>query len=849
MSVLECFSRKLIAGLMEPESAARLRATIEEFKLESQKTMTPEAAELAGAIAALEYSHKDAIAKANARYHNARAQLHLVNTIENTEGILTGLREQESLWGSQAPIGFRSGQSAVGFAARSTLDQMIFDITPGKNVWGLTKYYVGVAQSYFAEGFEALRPKNLGFKAEKATEVDLLRASYGEATATAQGNALFAALTKSFDFLSDSFRQWGGVLAKMPNYFPNPELDAAKAIAAGKEKYTGSLRDRLDRSKMIDYKTELPMTDERFEQFLNEHWDNVRGVPEETLSPTVTRGRMLAFSRDYERVLQFKDADAWMGHAEDFGTHASPLQSIVDHINGLARDTSILQMTGANPTAYKNFVENAINRDVFRLQRSAPDDATPRQRKAVENHNKRVEADANKDKRRFNELFDQITGAANRPGNAYWAAYMAEARAWFASSQLGSSVISSFNDVAMVEAAARHAGLPPAQIISRAIELMASGPEAEVFGLRASLSADLMIDHVSRFSVDGDVVTRGLGNKMSNAVQRASGQRKWTAAFKQALGEGWLQQLAENRGKSWNEVGQFRKAFDAIGFSEADWDKLRAMDPAEPHPGATMYLLNELHEAGEIDLAQKVSQLASYTQRSGVLEVTPQLKAHMMGGTSPGTLGGETWRSIAQYKSFPAAMMLNLYGRMFARGFDGSHMSAVAINFLTLTGLGMLSFQAKAMLAGKEPAAMDSGKLWANAVAQGGGLGFFGDLVLAKDVTKYGNSWMAALAGPLPTALDQAGRRWLITNISNKMQGKETHFWGDSIYTVAGLIPGSTLWYQRVAFQREILDQLHMAADGHRTKQTFRNAERTYREDFNARYWWRPGQTAPNFAQ
>lgn len=847
MSVLNCFTSKIAAGLIEPESGNRLKQTIEDFRAENEKLMTPAQAELSAAMAALDYSHKDAIAKANAKYLNAAKQLELIDRVENTEATLTNLREQESLWGSQAPIGFRRGQSAVGFAARSTLDQQIFDITPGKNVWGLTKYYVGVAHAYFADGMEALRPKMLGFKAEKATEIDLLRAAFGESTATEQGNTLFASLTKAFDFLSDSYRNQGGVLAKMERYFPNPEIDQPKAVAMGKERYQQLLRDSLDRDKMIDYKTEKPMTDARFTEFLDQHWDNITGAPKEAVSAATARGRMLANSRDYVRVLQFKDSESWLQFAGEVGTHDSPLNSITDHINGLARDTSILQMTGANPTAFKRFVNNLIDRDVFRLQRSAPEGATAREVAAVTSHNRRVEAQAGKDKKYFNNLFDQITGVANEPGNAYWAAYMAEGRAWMASSQLGSSVISSFNDAAMVEAAARHSGLPASQVIARAAEIMASGDE--LTGVRAGLSAEMMIDRVSRFSVDQDIVTRGVGSKMSNAVQRASGQRIWTAAYKAALGEGWLQELAENRAKGWNEVGQFRKAFDAVGFTEADWNRLRALEPGEPKPGATMYILNELREAGEEDLAQKVSQLASYTQRMGVLETTPQLRALMTGGTAPGTPAGETWRMLAQYKSFTGAMMLNLYGRMFARGFDGSHLSSVAINFLTLTGLGMLSWQAKNVLSGKEPADMTQGKTWAQAVAQGGGLGFFGDLVLAKDVTKYGSSWMAALAGPLPTAIDQAGRRWLITNISNAMQGKETHFWGDAIYTVAGLIPGSTLWYQRVAFQREVLDQLHLALDGHRTKQTFRNAERTYREDFNARYWWRPGQTAPELAR
>jgi hypothetical protein len=165
-----------------------------------------------------------------------------------------------------------------------------------------------------------------------------------------------------------------------------------------------------------------------------------------------------------------------------------------------------------------------------------------------------------------------------------------------------------------------------------------------------------------------------------------------------------------------------------------------------------------------------------------------------------------------------------------------------------MTMMGVLSMQSKEIVAGRDPLNMDpttnKGLLaWGKAIMQGGGLGVFGDMLFV-DKTKYGNSWMATMLGPVPAAIEDVGFNWAMRNIQRASKGEETHFAGDALYIAGRYTPGSTLWYGKLAFQRGVLDQTARIIDP-RAGERFLRIEKRARKEWDQEYWLPPGRTEP----
>jgi hypothetical protein len=273
--------------------------------------------------------------------------------------------------------------------------------------------------------------------------------------------------------------------------------------------------------------------------------------------------------------------------------------------------------------------------------------------------------------------------------------------------------------------------------------------------------------------------------------------------------------------------------------------------PHEPRPGATFLRPADIIEGGTAAhraTAEKVSRLVNTEMDYAVIEGDPVTRALLIGHSQPGTLGGEVRRSVAMYRSFPTTFLAMHFARAVARGWDGSRIGHAAMTFIAMTMFGALAMQAKEIAAGRDPLSLDPTsanglKAWGKATLQGSGLGVFGD-VMFIDQTKYGNTWAATLAGPVAGTIETVLGDFIVKNIQNAGKGKDTHFLGDALYALGRHTPGSSLWFARLAFQREVLDQLALMADP-RTRERFARIEQTARREWGQRYWWRPGRTEP----
>jgi hypothetical protein len=196
------------------------------------------------------------------------------------------------------------------------------------------------------------------------------------------------------------------------------------------------------------------------------------------------------------------------------------------------------------------------------------------------------------------------------------------------------------------------------------------------------------------------------------------------------------------------------------------------------------------------------------------------------GGTQAGTLAGETWRAVAQFKSFPIAIMSRHWRRMLEtpQGMQGAPMVANRLAYagammVTLTALGAIAFQIKQMVAGRDPVDMTTPKFWTRAVAQGGGLGFVGDMLLS-DTTEARSPLDAFGRSILGPSFGSAADLWELTkgNFDEMSAGKDTQIGAEAVRFVRSHAPLVNLWYARTALDNAGLHALHVAEKQKKTR-------------------------------
>jgi hypothetical protein len=169
----------------------------------------------------------------------------------------------------------------------------------------------------------------------------------------------------------------------------------------------------------------------------------------------------------------------------------------------------------------------------------------------------------------------------------------------------------------------------------------------------------------------------------------------------------------------------------------------------------------------------------------------------------------------------------------------GAYLAALAVS---MTLMGALSMQAKAISQGKDPRDMTDPKFWGAAAAQGGGGGIFGDLLYSA-FTRTGQDAVVALLGPTAgLAVDLVNLTG--ANVAQAAEDKDTNFGAELARMVRRNTPGTSLWYSRLATDRLIHDRLQTLVDPDYAARFARMEDRALR-DYQQQFWWRPGEVAP----
>jgi len=688
----------------------------------------------------------------------------------------------------------------------------------------------------------------------------------------------------------------GAFVRKLPGWIVRQSHDPVRLQAAGFDRWYESILPKLDERTFqdVEVKATVDSASPDFDMayraaeekarkaFLLRVYNSlVTGVHETGSADWLHAFKMpgnKAKSISQERVLHFKKYQ-WFDYNAEFG-RGTLLEEMAHGMELSARNIALLRTWGTNPEA----MFEATRRD---LAEKITQDATlparvkDKQVKAVQGFWSKA-------------FFDQINGTANAGGNPTWARRMANVRAWITMSKLGGVVLSAFPDTAVKASLARHNGVNYFEGLGNGLTSLtrSMGP----------LEREIALDHVRGFSeaVTGSIFNRfsaesGLSGGMSRAM-RWYFKLNLMSFWDNAQRDGWADLMARNMGRQVS--GDFaaidprlQTTLRGYGIGEREWAVLRQApraDPTSTNGGKllTPDMLDDLPDeafrpyaqsaidemtataayqklkpeeqaaklerkvAREVknarrDVREKLSayyadQLRQATTRPGARE-----RAIVTLGTVAGTPMGEVTRFLMQFKAFGVGFVTQHLMREFIRGARPDY-SGIAMLIVGTSSLGYLSMTAKELIAGKNPRDVTNPGDWPKvigaAMAQGGGLGIYGDFLFGE-YNRFGQGGIATLGGPAVGTIEDIGR--LYSDTVDWFQGDRASApAAGAINLVKGNTPFANLFWARMALDQMIFNQLQEAMNpGY-----LRRMEARVKEQ-NAQTYWLPPSAGADLLQ
>jgi hypothetical protein len=819
MSLRRCIPEMLGDGRLTRDQAERLGSLYDELEADFSTKFGRQAAEAMASEEATRRFEADSLHRKRQAVLQVKAQQQIAADVRSFKGDSAGA----------AATALFTGDSRAPYA----------------NVERIADMIEGQAHAMM-NGLLARFSRNMiGQVRDRATLRNVVREAFGENTGDAVARELAKAWGETAEMLRLRFNSAGGAIGKLENWGLPQVHNWLSVRSATFEEWRDFIGPLLDRQKMRDISGD-PLTPQQMEIALRNAYETISSEGWNTRQAGQFAGSKVANRHGDHRFLIFKDADAWMTYSQRFGRPLSATAEALDpdgpifdamlsHIRGLSREIAMLERFGPNPAATLRWLTDGLEQEA-KLPKH--------QGGARSKENRRAKV-------RLEALYDEASGRNRETADGTLANVGSAVRSFQVAAKLGSAVVSAISDVGFQHVTAKFNGLSSARIVANYGRMFKSQSSADR-QLAARLwmvneNATRMAAAQSRFT--GEVVTGEMMSRMSDTVMRASGLNAWTQAGRWAFGMEFWSHITSQSTKNWDNIDKpFRKQLERYGFNEADWNQIRSTELEETDAGTWLLPDNIQNKQLAERLAMMIATETDYAVPTASLRVSAAINSTLKRGTAIGEIG----RSMYQFKSFPVTVMWMHGRRMIEAGaYDGLKYAARLA--ITTTLLGAVAMQLRNLINGKDPHEMTGenwDEFWLKAFAQGGGGGVLGDFI-GQTQNRFDQKFAEWAAGP---SFASAQDIWNLARATmdrlSPEPGKELQAQSKQAKTLRrflqGNTPGSSLWYIKLAFQREVLDQLQEEMDPDYWESFDRLEKRAAEE--NQSYYWRPGEQQPERA-
>lgn len=804
MPVKDCVNDLVMAGRITKSLGDEAMALYERSRGEYARHMGPADAEAAAALATARAMESGAKKLKNDVAKQAIGFANFERTMmEHPDGVIAGVMDQLS-------------QSLRGRGTRN-VDSVSSDL------WNQMAARFGEAMHKFSPGI-------LGASKDQiASAKNLIREVFGVST----GDNLAASAAKSWN----EVRTYGETRAKSAgkNFEANENWRVPQPWASDQvrkvteQEFLADFRQAVDEggiARLWDTRLGRPATADETDFILKRAYADIIG----------SGGGVGTFANEM-RTFEFADgsagAEAWLRLQGKYGVGDNVMGLLTGHMSKMAQEIAMAEVISPNHRA-------TIAAIMPRLK-AAEAQLTTAQRlnpvRALES-SKMVE-----------KTYDVLTGRANTVDGPVLAGVMGALRSISTAAQLKGAVISAVpGDSVTTFLAANFNGMPAMRVVEGvARELGRGGPESKALAARLNLTAHAAMDfnHGYRFFQD-QVAGPAQLRFMATTVIRAQGLQAWTEMMKRVFSMEFTGHLADHAHLPFAQLQEANRPLanflERYQISPAEWDAVRAT-PAIDVNGATFLDTSAITDPA---LGEKVRTAILQERRYAVLEPDSRTRALTTSGLPQGTFMGELARSVAMFKSFTITMAATHMMRIASQESFGE-MAKLGLPFVLMhVAAGAAAIQAKNVLYGKDPAnmkPMDNPTFWLQSLAQGGGLGVYGDM-LNSAFTKSGRSPIAELGGPIGGIAEDVFK--LTSGQARKLyEGADTSVGAEITRIGRRYTPGT--WYTKLAVDRLLWDNLQQLVDPD-YRGSFRRMEKRLRDEQGQEYWWRPGDNLPDRA-
>ena len=651
----------------------------------------------------------------------------------------------------------------------------------------------------------------------------------GTGNAVAQAGA--KAWLQTIEAMRTRFNDAGGDVGKLDyGYMPQPH-DSARIRQAGPDAWAQATLDLLDRKQYVNADGSR-MNDAQVIDMLRAAHETLASDGMNKQTPGQFKGPgAKANSGSKSRVLHFKDGQAYLDYNAKYGM-GSMYDAMISHVGGMARNIGLVERMGPNPNQQ------------FRLQLDLAERADgPITTAAGALKNGAVGPQA---------VWDVISGNSGAPASARLAEIGQHTRNVQTMGKLAGAVISSITDLSTMMVTTGYNKLPYWDLLTNT--MTAGGKEAKEFANMHGMIAESLISDLNRWQ--GENIANTWSGRLANSTMKLSLMNAWTDTMRRGFSLTMMAGMGKLSGKKWSALTEWDRSHLARkGITEADWDVVNTAQLSD-YRGQKMLTPEAIAASGHPEANQVTAKILGFiTDESEFAVMNPDITTRAIqtwGGQQAGTGLGEFARMTMQFKSFPIAMISRHWRRIMESksSMDGAPAMANKAAYtaaLAVSGtiLGAIAFQTKQVVQGKDPIDITTPKFWTRAIAQGGGAGFMGDIVLGD--TTQDRSPLDSLSrltmGPSFGSLADA---WELTkgNFDEWNAGKDTHAGAEALRFAKGHLPYINLWYGKAALDHLLLHSLQEnLSPGYLDRQRSKA-----QKDWEQGYWWNPGEVAPDRA-
>ena len=531
----------------------------------------------------------------------------------------------------------------------------------------------------------------------------------------------------------------------------------------------------------------------------------VNGMPideEGTYIPPAYEGtHNIAKKVSQPRVWIFKDADAQQDYLEKYGRYRTIYEAVQGHVEQASRNIALMDKLGTNPGGNLNII-------IRRVQEKYRDGDLD----GLKVFNKQVDGIQN--------VMARLDGSANNPTYNMWYSLGEGARSYYDGISLGGVGITHLASVwATVPSELRHHGIGVGTDalgvgnltgtignVGRTVAMLVRGKGPME---RQAILSDLGAyagGYAYNLSRNWNIIFEP-GNTLMGRIaalhslfMKATGVHWVFDTVRGGVREFTAHNLARQLTSDFKEIDpHLQNMLGKDGIGEAEWNQLKELKDLPTWEGRS-YLTpkDALATPAGQKLADKLMMYYHDAADHAVVVPGVRERAALYGKMRPGDWRYEMTRMLMQFKIWPVAASNQILGReihMALNAKDAAWGIGLTIALSTIAGYTRMVVNDVAL--GNQPRDPRDPNTLIAAMAQGGGLGIFGDLMFGE-ANRLGASGLSAVGGPLATDSDALLRiygRWR----TSLRTGSKYDPWPDIARFGIGHIPFANLVYLKGA--------------------------------------------------